>query len=72
MLISCFAYSSTLRMEAICTTETSDNFLRTARTDIAEDRNHLGFKFPLKITKFHFDNPFIATIKPDTHLHILP
>jgi hypothetical protein len=38
MLVSCVAYSSALKMEATCSSETSVNFHRTARSYIPEDR----------------------------------
>jgi hypothetical protein len=37
-LVSCLAYSSTLTMEAICSSETSVDFQRTARRYISKDR----------------------------------
>jgi hypothetical protein len=37
MLVSCSAYSSTLKMEAICSSETSVDFQRNARRYIPED-----------------------------------
>jgi hypothetical protein len=37
-LVSCLAYSSTLRMEATCSCETSVDFKRTTRRYITEDR----------------------------------
>jgi hypothetical protein len=39
MLVSFLAYSSTLNMEATCSSETSADFQRTTRHYIAEDRN---------------------------------
>jgi hypothetical protein len=36
--VSCLAYSSNLRMEATCSSETSVDFQRTARRYIPEDR----------------------------------
>jgi hypothetical protein len=46
MLVSCLAYSLALKMEAICSSETSVNFQRTARCYIPEDRtlNNLRFE----------------------------
>jgi hypothetical protein len=38
MLVSCLAYSSTLKMEARCFSETSVDFQRTTRRYIPEDR----------------------------------
>jgi hypothetical protein len=38
MLVSCLAYSSALKMEAIRSSETSADFHRTIRRDIPEDR----------------------------------
>jgi hypothetical protein len=38
MLGSCLVYSSTLKMEATCSIETSVDFQRTARRYIPEDR----------------------------------
>jgi hypothetical protein len=38
-LVSCSAYSSTLKMEAICSSETSVDFQRTTRRYIPEDSN---------------------------------
>jgi hypothetical protein len=37
-LVSCWACSSTLKREAICSSETSVHFLRTTRRYIPEDR----------------------------------
>jgi hypothetical protein len=37
-LLSCLAYSSTLQMEAVCSSETSVDFQRTTRRYIPEDR----------------------------------
>jgi hypothetical protein len=37
MLVSCLAYSSTLKMEAMCTSETSVVFQRTTQFFITED-----------------------------------
>jgi hypothetical protein len=38
MLVSCSAYSTTMKMEAACSTETSLNFQQTTRRYIPEDR----------------------------------
>jgi hypothetical protein len=38
ILISCLAYSSTMKMEATCLSETSLDFQRTTRSYIPEDR----------------------------------
>jgi hypothetical protein len=38
MLVSCSAYTSTLKMEAICSSETSDDFQRTKRRYTSEDK----------------------------------
>jgi hypothetical protein len=38
--VSCLAYSSTLKMEATCSSETSLDFHWTTRRYIPEDRNH--------------------------------
>jgi hypothetical protein len=38
MLVSCLAYSATLKIEAICSSERSVDFQRTARRYIPEDR----------------------------------
>jgi hypothetical protein len=38
MLVSCLAYSSTLKMEAIRPSETSDDFHRITRRFISEDK----------------------------------
>jgi hypothetical protein len=46
-LVSGSAYSSTLKMEAICSSETSVDFQRTTWRDIAEDstlKNGICFK----------------------------
>jgi hypothetical protein len=58
MLVSCLAYSSTLNMEAICSSENSVNFQRTTWHYISEDRTlhscHCGnFKcnFDLYVSK---------------------
>jgi hypothetical protein len=40
MLISCFAYSSTLKMEAICSSETLVDFRQTTRRYISVMRTH--------------------------------
>jgi hypothetical protein len=37
MLVSCLAYSLTLKMEAACSSEMSVDFQRTTRRDIPED-----------------------------------
>jgi hypothetical protein len=37
-LVSCFAYSSTMKTEATCSSETSVDFQRTTQCYIAEDR----------------------------------
>jgi hypothetical protein len=39
MLVSCLAYSSTLKMEITYSSETSISFQRTVRRYIQEDRN---------------------------------
>jgi hypothetical protein len=36
-LVSCSAYSSTLKMEVLCSSETLDDFQRTTRSYIPED-----------------------------------
>jgi hypothetical protein len=38
MLVSCLAYSSTLKMEAICSSKMQDEFQRTAQHYIPESR----------------------------------
>jgi hypothetical protein len=38
MLVSCLAYSSTLMMEVVCSSETPVDFQRTTLRYIAEDR----------------------------------
>jgi hypothetical protein len=38
MLVSCLAYSSIVKMEATCSSETSDDFQQTTRRSIPEDR----------------------------------
>jgi hypothetical protein len=40
-LVSCSAYFSTLKMEAICSSETSHNFQLTTRSYVPEDRTSL-------------------------------
>jgi hypothetical protein len=42
-LVSYLAYSSTLKMEATCSSETSEDFQRTTRRYIPEDRTLNGF-----------------------------
>jgi hypothetical protein len=39
MLVSCLTYSSTVKMEATCYSETSVEFQRTTRPYVPEDRN---------------------------------
>jgi hypothetical protein len=39
VLVSYLPHSSTLKMEAVCSSETSLGFQRTIRHDIPEDRN---------------------------------
>jgi hypothetical protein len=39
--VFCLAYSSILKMEAICSSETSVDFQQTTRRYISEDRNGL-------------------------------
>jgi hypothetical protein len=41
-LVSCLAYTSTLKMEAICSSETSVDFQRATRRYIPEDRTLPG------------------------------
>jgi hypothetical protein len=40
MLVSCLTYSLTLKMEATCSSKTSDDFQRTTQRYIPEDRTH--------------------------------
>jgi hypothetical protein len=49
MLVYCLAYSSTLKMEAICSSETSVYFHRTTRRYMPEDRT-----LPLKSSQILF------------------
>jgi hypothetical protein len=49
-LVSCLCHSSTLKMEATCSSETSLDFQRTTRRCILEDRN-------LPITAVRIINP---------------
>jgi hypothetical protein len=56
-LVSCLAYSSTLKMEAKCSSETSVDFQRTTRHYIPEDRT-------LQIcVKLQLNDCFIAVCK---------
>jgi hypothetical protein len=49
MIVSCLAYSSTLKMEARCSSETSVDFQRTTRRYIPEDGTlHSYFSFGYK------------------------
>jgi hypothetical protein len=49
-LVSCFVYSSTFKMEAICSSETSVDFKRTTRRYILEDRTPQPINYsPLNI-----------------------
>jgi hypothetical protein len=51
-LISCWAYSSTLKLETICSSETSDDTQRTTLRNIPEDRTLIiDVKYVLKL--FH-------------------
>jgi hypothetical protein len=43
MLVSWLSYSSTLKMGAACSSETSIDFQRTARHYIPEDRSRCNF-----------------------------
>jgi hypothetical protein len=47
-LVSCSAYSSALKMEATCSSETSVDFERTTRRSISEDRTLRNHRENLK------------------------
>jgi hypothetical protein len=52
MLISCLAYSSTMKMEATCYSETLVDFQRKTRRYIPEDMtNHLDVYYHFYMTK---------------------
>jgi hypothetical protein len=73
MPVSCLAYSSTLKMEATCSSGTSVDFQRTARRYIPEDRTLHGHRCEsLESYRLHTYSllnqcPFIET-ENSTHL----
>jgi hypothetical protein len=50
MLFSCFAYSSTLKVEAMCSSETSLEFRQTTRSSIRQERVFQSQSFPHNLT----------------------
>jgi hypothetical protein len=52
LLVSCLAYSSTMKTEATCSSETSVDFLRSTRRYIPDDRN---LQFSAVVHEFHAD-----------------
>jgi hypothetical protein len=71
-LVSCLAYSSTLKMEATCSSETSADFQRTTRRYISEDRtvhNHgcenlksYTFQFPYRSVRVYDFVVYLTTL----------
>jgi hypothetical protein len=58
MLVSCLAYSSTLKMEAICSSKTSADFHRTTRRYIADNRTFQE-ETTLWILRLIYDNSYL-------------
>jgi hypothetical protein len=55
MLVSCLAYSSTLKMKATCSSETSVDFQRTTQRYIPEKRTFQGHRCEnIKFCEFKF------------------
>jgi hypothetical protein len=50
-LVSCLAYSSTMKMEATCSSETSVDFQRTTRHYIPEDKTLLKHCYRLSLER---------------------
>jgi hypothetical protein len=60
MLVSCFAYYSTLKMEETCSSEMLVDFQRTTRRYIPQDRTFQTNSFVLSTSQAHIQLPIRA------------
>jgi hypothetical protein len=74
-MISCLAYSSTLKIQATCYSETSVDFQRTTRRYIPNDRtllNHFCENLKSYIFSNQLVNPATSSPADDVHHDVIP